>query len=87
MMTTETMTAIFESVPTTRNRRPRGQYPRKAEHASELVTKKLPEDIEAHGVNALLRAAPNPKARLLMMIEWRAGLRASDSTNLNWDDK
>ena len=35
--------------------------------------------IETHEVNALLRAAPNPRARLLMMIEWRAGLRVSEA--------
>ena len=58
---TDTLPAIPESAPTTRNRRPRGQYPRKAACATELVEKKLPEYIEAHEVNALLRAAPNPK--------------------------
>lgn len=85
-MTTETLPAITESAPVTRNRRPRGQYPKKAEHATELVEKKLPEYIEAHEVNALLRAAPNPKSRLLMMIEWRAGLRVSEALALEVGD-
>ena len=78
-MTTETLPAISATAPATRNRMPRGQYPKKAEGATEPAEKKLPEYIEAHEVNALLRAAPNPRARLLMMIEWRAGLRVSEA--------
>ena len=70
-MTTEALPAASEAA---RPRRPRGQYPKKAEHSTELVEKRLPEYIEAHEVNALLRAAPNPRARLLMMIEWCAGI-------------
>ena len=65
-MTTEILPAISETAPATRNRRPRGQYPKKADNATELVEKKLPEYLEAHEVNALMRAAPNPRARLLM---------------------
>ena len=85
-MTTETLPAIPESAPATRNRRPRGQYPKKAEQSTELVENKLPEYIEAHEVNALIRAAPNPRARLLMMIEWRAGLRVSEALALEVGD-
>ena len=85
-MTTETLPAIPEVAPATRNRRPRGQYPKKAEQSTELVEKKLPEYIEAHEVNALIRAAPNPRARLLMMIEWRAGLRVSEALALEVGD-
>ena len=85
-MTTETLPAIPETAPATRNRRPRGQYPKKAEQSTELVEKKLPEYIEAHEVNALIRAAPNPRARLLMMIEWRAGLRVSEALALEVGD-
>lgn len=64
----------------------RSQYPKKSEDASELAVKKLPEYIEAHEVNALLRAAPNPRARLLMMVEWRAGLRVSEALALEVGD-
>ena len=32
-------------------------------------SRRLPEYIEAHGVNVLLRAAPNFRARLQMVIE------------------
>ena len=41
--------------------------------AGRGTTKKLPEYLEAHQVEALIRAAPNPRARLLFLIEWRAG--------------
>ena len=85
-MTTETLPAISETAPATRNRRPRGQYPKKADSATVLVEKKLPEYLEAHEVNALMRAAPNPRARLLMMIEWRAGLRVSEALALEVRD-
>lgn len=68
-MTTEPLLGIVETAPAARYRRPRGQYPKKAEHAAEAVAKRLPEYIEAHEVNALLRAAPNPKARLLRYSE------------------
>ena len=85
-MTTETLPAIAESTPATRNRRPRGQHPKHAEQAAEACAKKLPEYIEAHEVTALLRAVPNPRARLLMMIEWRAGLRVSEALALEVGD-
>lgn len=85
-MTTEILPAIAESAPATRNRRPRGQYPKKTEQSTELAVKKLPVYIEAYEVNALMRAAPNPRARLLMMIEWRAGLRVSEALALEVGD-
>ena len=85
-MTTETLPAVPNIAPATRNRRPRGQYPKKADQTVEAVEKKLPEYIEAHEVNALLRAAPNPRTRLLMMIEWRAGLRVSEALALEVGD-
>ena len=85
-MTTETLPVIPEAAPATRNRRPRGQYPKKVDQTTEPVIKKLPEYIEAHEVNALLRAAPNPSARLLMLIEWRAGLRVSEALALEVGD-
>ena len=85
-MTTESLPAASEAAPATRTRRPRGQYPKKAEQSTVAVEKKLPEYIDAHEVNALLRAAPNPRARLLMMIEWRAGLRVSEALALEVGD-
>ena len=85
-MTTETLPAISEGTLATSNRHPCGQYPKKADQSAEVVEKKLPEYLEAHEVNALLRTAPNPRARLLMMIESRAGLRVSDALALEVGD-
>ena len=42
----------------------------------------MPECLEAHQVEALIRTAPNPRARLLFLIEWRAGLRISETLAL-----
>ncbi len=60
-MTTEILPSTTAPAPATRNRKPHGQYSKKSEHSTELVEKKLPEYVEAHEVNALLRAAPNPQ--------------------------
>ncbi len=38
---------------------------------------RLPEYMEASEVEALIRCAPNGAAALLMLIQWRAGLRHS----------
>ncbi len=40
---------------------------------------KLPEYLERDEVNALIAAAPNPRARLIMLEQWRAGLRVSEA--------
>ena len=37
-------------------------------------------------VNALIAAAPNPKARLIMLEQWRAGLRVSEALALGARD-
>ena len=65
-MTTDTLLATTTSVLATRRRRPRGQYPKKAQQPAEAVEKKLPEYLEAHKVQAIIRAAGDPRARLLM---------------------
>ena len=49
-------------------------------------SKKLPEYLDAHQVEALIRTAPNPRARLLFLIEWRAGLRISEALALEVRD-
>ena len=70
-----------------RNRRPKGQHPKPRDaDGRKLTTKKLPEYLEAHQVDALIRAAPNPRARLLFLIEWRAGLRISEALALEARD-
>ena len=42
----------------------------------------LPEYLEAHEVSALIAAAPNPQARLLILEQWRAGLRVAEALAL-----
>ena len=37
-------------------------------------------------VNAIIRAAPSPKAKLLMLQQWRAGLRVSEALDLEVRD-
>ena len=62
-----------------RYRRPRGQHPRRRRDIDEKTVEQLPEYLEALEIDALIRASPNPKARLLFLIEWRAGLRISEA--------
>ncbi len=70
-MTTESTTAI------SRRRRPRGRYPKRADGDPLKSARPIPEYLEADEVNAIIRAAPSPKAKLLMLQQWRAGLRVS----------
>ena len=69
--------------PTEHSRRslpsPQGQHPRPHRDVDEKTVEQLPEYLEAHEIYALIRAAPNPRARLLFLIEWRAGLRISEA--------
>ena len=67
-----------------RYRRPRGQYPRQLE--DQPRPKPLPEYLEAHEVDALIRAAPNSRAALLFLVQWRAGLRVSEALALEVRD-
>lgn len=67
-----------------RYRRPSGQYPRRRE--SEHQPKPLPEYLEADEVNALVCAAPNSRAALLSLVQWRAGLRVSEALALEVRD-
>ena len=76
-MTTQTTSAQ-------RYRRPRGQYPKRRD--SERKPKPLPEYLEADEVNALIRAAPNSRAALLFLVQWRAGLRVSEALALEVRD-
>ena len=67
-----------------RYRRPRGQYPKTRD--SERGPKPLPEYPEGHEVDALIRAAPNSRAALLFLVQWRAGLRVSEALALEVSD-
>ena len=49
-----------------RRRRPRGQHPKRVDHGQELAPKPLPQYLEAHEVQAIIRAADDLRARLLM---------------------
>ena len=69
-----------------RRRRPRGRYPKRADSEPEKRGRKLPEYLEADEVNAIIRVAPNPRARLLMLEQWRAGLRVSEALDLEVRD-
>ena len=70
-----------------RSRRPRGQHPKpRGPDGRKRSAKKLPEYLEAHQVEALIRSAPNPRARLLFLIEWRACLRISEALALESRD-
>ena len=81
-MTTDTATSITRR----RRPRPRGRYPKTQESTVAKRPKRLPEYLEADEVNAIIRAAPNPKAKLLMLEQWRAGLRVSEALNLEVRD-
>jgi integrase/recombinase XerD len=61
-----------------------GRYPRRKGQA--LAIRKLPEYLEAKDVNALIALANPPQAALLMLLQWRAGLRVSEALALEAKD-
>ena len=69
-------------------RRPRGVNRKRADLQQNPGAKgyRLPEYLEAAEVNALIAAAPNPQARLLMLEQWRVGLRVSEALALETRD-
>ena len=69
-----------------RRRRPRGRYPKRVDGDPLKRARPIPEYLEADEVNTIIRAAPNPKAKLLMLEQWRAGLRVSESLDLEVKD-
>ena len=70
----------------TRRRRPRGRYPKRVDGDPQKRARPIPEYLEADEVNAIIRAAPNPKAKMLMLEQWRAGLRVSEALDLEVRD-
>ena len=46
----------------------------------------LPEYLEMVEINALIQVAPHAQARLLMLVQWRAGLRVSEALALEVAD-
>ena len=65
-------------------RRGRGLHPRRDPVQQLTGTKRrtLPEYLEASEVQAILNAASNPRAKLLILLQWRAGLRVSEALGL-----
>ena len=53
--------------------------PKTQDGAAPKRERRIPEYLEADEVNAIIRAAPSPKAKLLMLQQWRAGLRVSEA--------
>ena len=51
-----------------------------------MQPRRLPEYLEAHEVEAIIRASDNPRARLLMIEQWRAGLRIAEALALEVAD-
>ncbi len=71
------------------SRRARGIYPKKRDVQQKSRNKSgrpLPEYLTAAEVEIMLECAPHAEARLLMLIQWRAGLRVSEALSLNWAD-
>ena len=46
----------------------------------------LPEYLERQEIDALIRLAPSPRASLLMLLQWRAGLRVSEAVAVEVPD-
>ena len=67
-----------------RRRRPRGTHPRRTDRSAQ--PKRLPEYLEAHEVESIIRATDNPRAKLLMLEQWRAGLRIAEALALEVTD-
>ena len=67
-----------------RRRRPRGTHPKRSDRLAQ--PRKLPEYLEAREVEAIIRASDNPRARLLMLKQWRAGLRIAEALALEVAD-
>ena len=67
-------------------RLPRGGYPQAQDGAIPKRQERMPEYLEYDDVNAIIRAAPNPKAKLPMLQQWRAGLRVSEALDLEVRD-
>ena len=67
-----------------KRRRPRSAHPKRTGSSSR--TRKLPEYLEAHEVEAIIRATDNPSAKLLMLEQWRAGLRIAEALALEVAD-
>ena len=73
---------------TVSTRRTRGIHPKRVGLQQSLREKgsNLPEYLERAEIEAVIAAAPNPLAKLLMLEQWRAGLRVSEALALEKRD-
>lgn len=63
-----------------RRRGGRGKYPKGQDGGQNIGEKRpLPEYLEANEIQALIACAEHGKAALLMLSQWRAGLRVSEA--------
>ena len=67
-----------------RRRRLRGTHPMRADSSAQI--RKLPEYLETYEVGVITTATDNPRAKLLMLEQWRAGLRIAESLALEVAD-
>ena len=69
-------------------RRGRGLHSRRdpVQQLTGVKRRSLPEYLEADEVSAVIAAAPNPRAKLLILLQWRAGLRVSEALALEPGD-
>ena len=69
-------------------RKARGIHPKRAglQQRPREKGSNLPEYLESQETEAVIAAAPNPLAKLLMLEQWRAGLRVSEALALEKRD-
>ena len=69
-------------------RRTRGIHPKRAglQQLPRGKGSNLPEYLEAVEIRAIIAAAPHARAKLLMLTQWRAGLRVSEAPALERAD-
>ena len=73
------------TVPSTR--RAWGIHPKRAGlQQNPSQSSNLPEYLERAEIEAVIAAAPNPLAKLLMLEQWRAGLRVREALALEKRD-
>ena len=62
-------------------RRARGIHPKRAglQQRPREKGSNLPEYLERQEIEAVIASAPNPIAKLLVLEQWRAGLRVSEA--------
>ena len=51
--------------------------------ARKKSSNRLPEYLESQEVRAIIQAAPHARAKLLILTQWRAGLRVSEGSSAN----